>query len=99
MLRVIDNCPQPSLAKMQGDCYAGGLGLVVAGDIAIGADSANFCLAEVKLGLIPATILPYVVRHRRALWAPAKKGAKACRHFWKNASHPGLPELGSEIVA
>lgn len=62
MLRAIDACPQPVLAKVQGDCYAGGLGLVAACDIAIGVDSANFCLSEVKLGLIPATISPYVIR-------------------------------------
>jgi methylglutaconyl-CoA hydratase len=62
MLRSIDRCPQPVLAKVQGDCYAGGLGLVAACDIAIGTESANFCLSEVKLGLIPATISPYVIR-------------------------------------
>ncbi len=62
MLRAIDHCPQPVLAKVQGDCYAGGLGLVAACDIAIGVESANFCLSEVKLGLIPATISPYVMR-------------------------------------
>jgi methylglutaconyl-CoA hydratase len=62
MLRAIDHCPQPVLAKVQGDCYAGGLGLVAACDIAIGVESANFCLSEVKLGLIPATISPYVIR-------------------------------------
>lgn len=62
MLRAIDCCPQPVLAKVQGDCYAGGLGLVAACDIAIAAETANFCLSEVKLGLIPATISPYVIR-------------------------------------
>jgi methylglutaconyl-CoA hydratase len=62
MLHALDSCPLPVLAKVQGDCYAGGLGLVAACDIAIGAEGANFCLSEVKLGLIPATISPYVVR-------------------------------------
>jgi methylglutaconyl-CoA hydratase len=62
MLRTIYVCPKPVVAKVQGDCYAGGMGLVAACDIAISVDTANFCLSEVKLGLIPATISPYVIK-------------------------------------
>jgi methylglutaconyl-CoA hydratase len=62
MLRTIYLCPKPTVAKVQGDCYAGGMGLVAACDIAVAADGANFCLSEVKLGLIPATISPYVIK-------------------------------------
>lgn len=62
MLRTIYLCPKPTVAKIQGDCYAGGMGLVAACDIAVSSDSANFCLSEVKLGLIPATISPYVIK-------------------------------------
>jgi methylglutaconyl-CoA hydratase len=62
MLRTIYACPKPVVAKIQGDCYAGGMGLVAACDIAVAADCANFCLSEAKLGLIPATISPYVIR-------------------------------------
>jgi methylglutaconyl-CoA hydratase len=62
MLRVIHDCPKPVIAKVQGDCYAGGMGLVAACDIVVAADRANFCLSEVKIGLIPATISPYVIR-------------------------------------
>jgi methylglutaconyl-CoA hydratase len=62
MLRTIYTCPKPVVAKVQGDCYAGGMGLVAACDIAVSVDSANFCLSEVKLGLIPATISPYVIK-------------------------------------
>ena len=62
MLATIYHCPKPTLAKVQGDVYAGGMGLVAACDMAVAVDSANFCLSEVKLGLIPATISPYVVR-------------------------------------
>jgi methylglutaconyl-CoA hydratase len=47
---------------VQGDAYAGGTGLVAVCDIAISVDTANFCLSEVRLGLIPATISPYVIR-------------------------------------
>jgi methylglutaconyl-CoA hydratase len=62
MLRVIYTCPKPVVAKVQGDCYAGGMGLVAACDIAVAVEKANFCLSEVKLGLIPATISPYVIK-------------------------------------
>ncbi|UOD32062.1 enoyl-CoA hydratase/isomerase family protein [Massilia violaceinigra] len=62
MLRAIYLCPIPVVAKIQGDCYAGGMGLVAACDIAVTVNSASFCLSEVKLGLIPATISPYVIR-------------------------------------
>ena len=62
MLRTIYTCPKPTVAKIQGDCYAGGMGLVAACDIAVSVDTANFCLSEVKLGLIPATISPYVIK-------------------------------------
>ena len=62
MLRTIYTCPKPVVAKVQGDCYAGGMGLVAACDIAISVDTANFCLSEVKLGLVPATISPYVIK-------------------------------------
>ena len=62
MLRTIYLCPKPVVAKVQGDCYAGGMGLVAACDIVITAEESNFCLSEVKLGLIPATISPYVIK-------------------------------------
>ncbi|WP_137172727.1 enoyl-CoA hydratase/isomerase family protein [Massilia sp. HP4] len=62
MLRTIYLCPKPTVAKVQGDCYAGGMGLVAACDIVVAVDSAGFCLSEVKLGLIPATISPYVIK-------------------------------------
>jgi methylglutaconyl-CoA hydratase len=62
MLRTIYLCPKPVVAKVQGDCYAGGMGLVAACDIVVASEAANFCLSEVKLGLIPATISPYVIK-------------------------------------
>ena len=62
MLRVIYECPKPTVARVQGDVYAGGMGLVACCDIAVSVESAGFCLSEVKLGLIPATISPYVMR-------------------------------------
>ncbi len=62
MLRVIYECPKPTVARVQGDVYAGGMGLVACCDVAVSADTAGYCLSEVKLGLIPATISPYVIR-------------------------------------
>jgi methylglutaconyl-CoA hydratase len=62
MLRTICQCPKPTLARVHGDAYGGGLGLVAACDMAFAARGAFFCLSETRLGLIPATIAPYVVR-------------------------------------
>ncbi len=62
MLHTIYTCPKPTVARVQGDVFAGGVGLVAACDMAISVDTATYCLSEVKLGLIPATISPYVIR-------------------------------------
>jgi methylglutaconyl-CoA hydratase len=62
MLRTIYECPKPTVARVHGDAYAGGMGLVAACDIAFASVGANFCLSETRLGLIPATISPYVLR-------------------------------------
>ena len=62
MLEVVYRCPKPTIARIHGDVYAGGTGLVAACDMAVAVDTAQFCLSEVRLGLIPATISPYVIR-------------------------------------
>ena len=62
MLRTIAECPKPTIARVQGDVYAGGMGLVAACDMAVAVDTAWFCLSEVRIGLVPATISPYVIR-------------------------------------
>lgn len=62
MLHTIWSCPKPVVACVNGDAYAGGMGLLSACDIAIAAESAHFCLSETRLGLLPATISPYVIR-------------------------------------
>lgn len=62
MLDTIYRCPHPTIARVQGDVYAGGMGLVSACDMAVAVEGAGFCLSEVKIGLIPATIAPYVLR-------------------------------------
>lgn len=62
MLQTIYLTPKPVIARVHGDAYAGGMGLVAACDIAVAANTAHFCLSETKLGLVPATISPYVIR-------------------------------------
>jgi methylglutaconyl-CoA hydratase len=86
MLRAIYRCPKPTIARIQGDVYAGGTGLAAVCDIAVSVDTAQFCLSEVKLGLIPATISPYVIRamgaraaHRYFLTAERFSAAEALR--------------------
>jgi methylglutaconyl-CoA hydratase len=76
MLRVIYECPKPTVARVHGDAYAGGMGLVAACDIAFAAVGASFCLSETRLGLIPATISPYVLR---------TMGANAARRYFLTA--------------
>jgi methylglutaconyl-CoA hydratase len=76
MLRVIYECPKPTVARIQGDAIAGGMGLIAACDVAVSVDTANFCLSEVKLGLIPATISPYVIR---------AMGARAAHRYFLTA--------------
>ena len=62
MLWTIYRCPVPVIARVQGDVYAGGVGLVAVCDIVVAVEAASLCLSEAKLGLLPATIGPYVVR-------------------------------------
>jgi methylglutaconyl-CoA hydratase len=62
MLKTLDRMKKPTLARVHGPAFAGGVGLVAACDIAVGVPEAKFCLSEAKLGLSPATISPYVVR-------------------------------------
>lgn len=76
MLKTIYECPKPTVAAVQGDVYAGGMGLVAVCDVAIAVNIANFCLSEVRLGLAPSTISPYVIK---AL------GARASQRYFLSA--------------
>ncbi len=95
MLRTIYACPKPTIARVQGDVFAGGVGLVAACDMAVSVDSATYCLSEVKLGLIPATISPYVIR---------AMGARAAHRYFLTAERFDAAEahrigLVHEVVA
>ena len=61
MLNAIYACPKPVIARVQGNAFGGGVGVVAAADIAIGVSVAVFSLSDVKLGFIPAVIRPYVI--------------------------------------
>ena len=62
LMHKLDRFPKPSIALVQGAAFGGAVGLVACCDIAIASDNASFCLSEVKIGLIPAVISPYVMR-------------------------------------
>jgi methylglutaconyl-CoA hydratase len=86
MLKVLDRLSKPTIARVHGPAFAGGVGLVAACDIAVGSVDAEFVLTEAKLGLSPATISPYVVRamgermaHRYFLTAEKFTAAEAYR--------------------
>lgn len=76
MLKTLDRMRKPTLARVHGPAFAGGVGLVAACDIAVGVPEAKFCLSEAKLGLSPATISPYVVR---------AMGERAARRYFLSA--------------
>ncbi|WP_169568574.1 enoyl-CoA hydratase-related protein [Sneathiella limimaris] len=76
MLKNLQDIPKPTIALVQGAAYGGGLGLVAACDIAVGVKAAKFCLSEVKLGLLPAVISPYVVE---------AIGIRASRRYFQTA--------------
>lgn len=73
LLRTLHELPKPTVARVQGAAFGGGVGLVAACDIAVAAESAAFSLSEVRLGLIPAVISPYVI---------GAIGARAARRYF-----------------
>jgi len=78
MLATLDNLSKPTIARVHGPAYGGGVGLVACCDIAIASPDATFAMSEAKLGLIPATVGPYVVaaigaRHARRFFLTAER--------------------------
>jgi methylglutaconyl-CoA hydratase len=82
-MRRMAECPKPTIARVQGDVYAGGMGLVAACDMAVSVDSAWYCLSEVRIGLVPATISPYVLR---------AMGTRASQRYFLTAERFGAAE-------
>lgn len=62
MLWTLYSCPLPLVGRVQGDAYAGGVGLAAVCDVLVAVEGAQFCLSEARLGLLPATVGPYVLR-------------------------------------
>ncbi len=89
LMQKLDNFPAPTIAVVQGAAFGGAVGLVACCDIAIATEKASFCLSEVKIGLIPAVISPYVVR---AIGERASRRyfLTAERFFASEALHLGL---------
>jgi methylglutaconyl-CoA hydratase len=88
MLAVLDSMPKPTLARVNGDGYGGALGLLAACDIVVAVDTAKFAFTEVRLGIIPAVISPFVF---------GKIGESAARRYFLTAellSAATLEELG-----
>lgn len=87
MLRALDDLPKPLVARVQGAAYGGGVGLMAVSDVVVAVREARFALTEVRLGLIPATIGPYVVRRigegasRRLFFNPKSFDAEEARSF------------------
>ena len=86
LMRTLDELPKPTIARVQGAAFGGGVGLVACCDIAIAAAGVKFGLTESKLGLLPAVISPYVIaaigpRHARRYFATAEifDADEACR--------------------
>ncbi len=73
LMRVLNGLSKPTIAKVQGSAFGGGVGLIACCDIAVASDKALFALSEARLGLIPAVISPYVI---------AAMGERASRRYF-----------------
>lgn len=78
LMRTLDECPKPTVARVHGAAFGGGVGLVACCDIAIGTPAAKFGLTESRLGLLPAVISPYVI---------AAIGARQARRWFASGQH------------
>lgn len=83
LMRTLNFFPKPTIARVNGSAYGGGVGLVACCDIAIAVEGAKFSLSEAKLGLVPAVISPYVV---------AAIGARQARKLFQTAEVFDAPE-------
>ncbi|MBU6476189.1 MAG: enoyl-CoA hydratase/isomerase family protein, partial [Alphaproteobacteria bacterium] len=103
LLKTINTCPKPTLALVQGNAFGGGVGLTACCDIAIAEEGTRFCLSEVRIGLIPSIIAPYVI---------AAIGARQARRYFMTAErfdaataqrlglvHETCPEGGLDAAA
>lgn len=106
MLRIIHDCPKPVIARVHGAAFGGGVGLVSACDMAVAVENATFSLSEVKLGLLPAVISPFVLKkigsgnaHRYFLTAERFIAAEALRIGLIHEVVPDVEALDAKIDA
>ncbi len=108
MLESLERQPQPTVAVVNGAAYGGAVGLIAACDIALASSGARFAFSEVRLGLIPAMISPYVVRaigqrqaQRWFLTGEAMDASTAMRIglVHETVDDAGLPDLTNAIVS
>jgi len=103
MLSALDDLPCPLIAKVQGSAFGGGIGLLSVCDIVIAANHSKFALKETQLGLIPATIGPFLLRRIGEAWArqyffSAKTFDVEIAHRMNLVSSIALPEQMDEFV-
>lgn len=102
MFRAVDECPKPVVAKVRGAAIGGGAGLVAAADVVVAEEGAKFAFSEVRLGIAPATIAPFVVRKigyspARALFLTGERfGAQRAREI--GLVHEVVPEDGLDAA-
>lgn len=98
LMRTLDRLPRPTVAVVQGAAYGGGVGLVACCDVAIAAERASFCLSEVRLGLIPAAISPYVIQaigaRQARRWFVTAEAFPAARALEVGLVHEVVPQEG-----
>jgi methylglutaconyl-CoA hydratase len=96
MFRAVDECPKPVVAKVRGAAMGGGAGLVAAADVAVAGEGTLFAFSEVRLGIAPATIAPFVARkigasHARSLFLTGERfGAERAREI--GLVHESVPD-------
>ncbi|MDA9361014.1 enoyl-CoA hydratase-related protein [Flavobacteriaceae bacterium] len=95
LMQTLNEFPKPTIARVNGAAYGGGVGLLCCCDMAFGTEDTKICLSEVKIGMVPATIAPYVMNaiglrnaHRLMLTAEVMQGQEAVNCNFLNAIFP-----------
>lgn len=105
MLRALDRMPKPLIGRVQGAAYGGGVGMMSVCDLTIGVPEARFGLTETKLGLIPATISPYVIARigvtaaRRHMFASRLFGAEEAHRIGLLSAVAAPEDLDSAVAS
>ena len=104
MLLALYQCPKPTVAAVQGPAFGGGVGLAAACDVAVGSEEARFKLPEVRLGIVPAIISPYVIeaigvrQARRYFLSGEQMPAARARELGLLHEVVQGPALGGEVL-